>query len=189
MKISHPFVRAPSGLAAALLLAVFSTAAHAETTVCSGTIGSKSLDNIVVQDGATCVLKGTRLKGSIYVQTRATLSANRVRVNGNIQAEGASAVTVNPGSVIGGNIQIKQGQRAAIRDVIIGGDLQFDENRGLIEASGNEIDGNLQAFKNTGGLRLNGNVIEENMQCKENRPAPTGRNNIAGSKEDQCARL
>jgi hypothetical protein len=93
--------------AATLLMLGAISAAHAETTICSGTIGAKSLDNIVVQDGATCVLKDTRLKGSINVQTRATLNASRVRVNGNIQSEGSKAVTVNPGSVVGGNIQIK----------------------------------------------------------------------------------
>lgn len=110
--MKNPKMKICAASFATIMLLGASSVARAETTVCSGTIGTKSLDNIVVQDGATCVLKGTQLKGTIYVQTRATLSANRVRVNGNIQAENASAVNVNPGSVIGGNIQIKQGQKA-----------------------------------------------------------------------------
>lgn len=165
------------------------TLANAETRVCNGTIGPISLDNIVVQDGSTCVLKGTRLKGNIVVLNRATLSANRVRVNGNIQSEGAAGVFVNPDSVVGGNIQIKQGNRARVDRVRIGGDLQVEQNRGFINLNGNEVDGNLQAFQNRGGIRIALNIIEENLQCKENFPRPTGGDNIAGSKEDQCARL
>lgn len=163
--------------------------ANAETRVCNGTIGAVTLDNIVVQDDSTCILRGTRLKGNIVVLNRATLAANRVRVNGNIQAEGANAVFVNPTSVVGGSIQIVQGRRARVDQVQIGGDLLVDENRGFINLNGNEIGGNLQAFQNTGGIRIALNVIDGNLQCKENIPRPTGGDNIATSKEDQCARL
>jgi hypothetical protein len=39
------------------------------------------------------------------------------------------------------------------------------------------------------GGSLNGSIIARNLQCRETVPAPTGRGNSAGSKEDQCARL
>jgi hypothetical protein len=164
--------------------------AHAGDTVCAGTLGAVTIDgSVAVPDGRTCTLKGTRVKGNVFVYTGATLSANRVRVNGNIQAEGARAVYVNPGSVVGGNIQIKQGRAARIDQVRIGGDLQFDENRGALSALRNEVDGNLQAVKNTGGLTISYNVIEGALQCKENNPPPRGRDNVAGDKEGQCAKL
>jgi hypothetical protein len=39
-----------------------------------------------------------------------------------------------------------------------------------------------------GGVTIAHNVISGNLQCKENDPAPTGRNNVVhGNKEDQCA--
>jgi len=181
---------APTVAGLALIYAVGgASVANAETTTCAGTIGAVTLDNIVVQDDSTCILKGTRTKGGVYVLTRATLSANRVRINGNIQAEGARAVYVNPMSVVGGNIQLKQGAKAVVDQVQIGGDLQVEQNRGYITLTKNEIDGNLQAFQNRGGIEISRNIIAENLQCKENVPAPTGGNNIAGSKEDQCANL
>lgn len=163
--------------------------ALADDTICRGTLGAITVDNVIVPNGRVCTLNGTIVEGSVKVLSRATLYAYAVNVDGNIQAEGAKAVFVNPGSFVGGNIQIKQGGRARINRVDIGGDLQFEENAGALYATRNVIDGNLQAWKNTGGLTISFNVIRENLQCKENNPAPTGGQNVAGDKEDQCARL
>jgi hypothetical protein len=163
--------------------------AFAEERVCTGTIGAVTLDNVLVPNGSSCTLNGTRLKGTLKVSTGATLSASGVRVNGNIQAEGARAVYVNPGSIVGGNIQIKQGGSARLDRVDILGDLQLESNRKALRVTSNEVGGNLQVFQNTGGVTLLRNVIAENLQCKENSPPPTGGGNIAGDKEDQCAHL
>ncbi len=160
-------------VSALLCLLATPAVALAETTECRGTLGPQRLDNIVVPDGATCTLNGPRAKGSIKVLTGATLNANAVTVKGNIQGEDAAAVNVNPNSFVGGNVQIKQGNNATVDDVVIGGDLQLDENRGSILARNNDIDGNLQAVKNTGGLVIATNRIRENLQCKENSPPPT----------------
>lgn len=173
------------------LAAIFGGAAPAlaEERRCVGTIGAVRLDNIFVPDNQTCTLNGTSAIGTLKVGTGATLYANGVRINGNIQAEGARLVVVRSGSWVGGSVQIKQGRAATIDSVRINGDLQFDQNREALRANGTVIGGNLQAFKNTGGLTITNNRIAQNMQCKENSPAPSGGNNIAGSKEDQCARL
>jgi hypothetical protein len=165
-------------------------AASAEETVCRGTLGAVTLDNVRVPSGATCTLNRTRVQGTVKVESNATLRAVGVGVVGNIQAENARAVTVGSSSVIGGSIQIEQGGAANIANSQINGDLQFFQNRGLLVATSNRIGGNLQAFQNTGGVRINTNRINGNLQCKQNNPAPTGRGNIVqGSKEDQCARL
>jgi hypothetical protein len=163
--------------------------AQAEERQCRGTLGSLTLDNIRVPDGATCTLNGTRANGTVYVGTRSTLVANGVRINGNLQSEGARSVTVRSGSFVGGSIQIKQGESATIDSSTVKADLQFDENRGALRATNNVIGSNLQAFKNTGGLTIANNRIAQNLQCKENTPLPTGGGNSAGSKEDQCAKL
>ena len=163
--------------------------AFAEERVCRSTIGAVSLDNVLVPEGRSCTLNGTRLKGTLKVSTGATLSASGVRVNGNIQAEGARAVYLNAGPIVGGSIQIKQGGTARIDRVEVLGDLQLEANSAAVRATDNEVGGNLQVFQNTGGVTLLRNVIAENLQCKENTPRPTGGGNIAGSKEDQCARL
>jgi hypothetical protein len=162
----------------------------AEERSCTGVIGRVTLDNLRVPAGASCTLDRTRLKGSIVVETGATLQATRIRVNGNIQAEGARAVHVSRGSVIGGSIQIKQGYSAVIDSSWVNADIQFDGNAAALSATRNDVGGNVQVFGNEGGVTLSGNTIDGNLQCKENRPPPTGGGNVVhGTKEDQCRRL
>lgn len=161
----------------------------AEETVCTGTIGPVTLDNIVVPNEQTCTLNGTRAQGTVLVLNGATLSTSGVRVNGNIQADGARAVYLNPGSFVGGNVQIKQGGSARLDRAIVDGDVQLESNRGPLRATRNDIGGNMQVFQNTGGVTLLKNLIAENLQCKENSPPPIGGGNSAGSKQDQCASL
>jgi hypothetical protein len=164
--------------------------ALAEETRCRGTIGRRTVDNLKVPAGATCILEGTTVKGTIKVGRRATLKANHVRVIGNVQAENARRVVVRRRSRIGGSVQIVQGGSALIRGSRINADILFDDQRRRVAARGNVVGGNVQAFQNTGGVRIANNVIDGNLQCKENRPAPTGGNNeVHGNKEDQCSRL
>lgn len=63
--------------------------AFAEETVCTGTLGPVTLDNVIVPERRSCTLNGTRLNGTLKVSTGATVSVSGVRINGNIQAEGA----------------------------------------------------------------------------------------------------
>jgi hypothetical protein len=173
----------------ALLLSL-APAASAEETTCRGTFGAVTLDNVRVPEGARCTLNGTRVEGTIYVETRATLTATDVYVIGNVQAEGARSGTVRAGSYVGGSIQVVQGDSANVRSSEINGDILFDENDRALSARSNEIGGNLQAFQNTGGVSIVRNTIDGNLQCKENQPPPTGGGNIVqGNKEDQCASL
>jgi hypothetical protein len=157
---------------------------------CDGlAIGAIALDSVVVPEGATCSLSGTRLIGSIEVKPGAWLVADGVTVNGNLQADGAAQVRVDGGSSFGGSVQIQQGGSASVAHTRITGDLQFDAMAGPLSASGNRIGGNLQAVGNRGGLTLSANAIGGAMQCKDNRPAPVGSGNTAAQKQDQCARL
>lgn len=157
---------------------------------CNGLrIGAVSLDTVIVPAGASCVLEGTRLIGSIIVGANATLGATGVRVNGNVQAESAASVLLGGVSTVGGSVQLKQGGSATVGGVSIGGDLQIDAMNGPVSASGNAIGGNLQAVGNRGGVSLAANRMIGALQCKENQPAPSGSGNIASIKEDQCRAL
>jgi hypothetical protein len=166
-----------------------SQAAFAEETVCAGQIGAQSLDNIVVPDGATCYLTGTRANGTLKVGTGSTLIASDININGNVQSEGSNQVTVAGRSFVGGSVQIVQGRGANISGTTMNGDLFLYKNAALVQANSNMIGGNLQAFENWGGTVFSHNFIKGNMQCKENVPAPVGSGNRASSKEDQCAPL
>lgn len=163
---------------------------QAEERICRGTIGSITVDNLKVPDGASCSLNGTRIKGNIVVGSNSSLFATSIRVVGNIQAENATRVNVGGTSSVGGSIQVKQGRAASIIGATINGSLQMESNSGALSARGNKIGSDLQAFQNRGGVLIQSNRIGGNLQCKENRPVPTGGGNIVqGNKEDQCARL
>ena len=175
---------------AVLTLALLPQVAVAEERVCRGTIGARTLDNVKVPRGASCTLKGTKVKGTIKINKNARLEAIDVNVVGNVQGEGARNVIVRKTSRVGGSVQVVQGKRAKVANSRVNGDILYDDQRGRVVALKNKVGGNVQAFQNTGGTRVAGNVIDGNLQCKENKPAPTGGNNrVEGSKEDQCRNL
>lgn len=156
------------GIVTAGTFAVAPTA-HAEERDCRGTIGAVTVDNLRVPSGASCTLRGTRIQGTVKVETGARLDASDIRVIGNVQAEGHRDVRL-VSSTVGGSVQLKQGGTANVQR--------------------NDINGDLQSFTNRGSQTFNRNTIDGNLQCKENVPAPTGGGNIVGgNKEDQCARL
>jgi hypothetical protein len=187
--------------ASVLAVAMMAPAALAEETECRGAIGATTVDNLKVPQGASCTLNGTKVKGTITVESEAKLYAKGVRVIGSIQSDGFQTIIVRErfevdGSVqrskVGGNVQLKNGLSGGIGRVMatrINGDLQFEANEAQIVARKNAIFRNLQVVQNTGGVEILGNTIAENLQCKENNPPPTGRGNKAGDKEDQCAAL
>jgi hypothetical protein len=179
-------------MAAAMMASVLmlGPSASAEETVCRGTIGGRTVDNLRVPQGETCHLNGTRVEGTVKVGRNAALIARDIRVKGNVQAENARLVVVKAGSRVNADIIHVQGKAARVFDTRIGGRLLYDENEGALEARRNVIEADLQAFQNTGGVAIANNRIDGNLQCKQNRPAPTGGGNVVqGNKEDQCRRL
>jgi hypothetical protein len=182
--------RAIGGVVAAVFFLGLGPAALAEETVCRGTIGAKTVDNVKVPQGATCILDGTKVKGTVTVKTKAVLDAIKVNVIGNVQGENAKNVIVRGGSSVGGSVQVVQGGRGKVVKSTVGGDILYDEQGGPVAVKGSTTGGNVQAFQNTGGVVIQNNVIDGNLQCKENTPKPTGGGNIVdGNKEDQCKNL
>lgn len=179
-------------LVSVLILTIAAPAALAEERVCRGTIGATTVDNLRVPQAATCTLNGTKVEGTLKVESRAKLYAEGIRVIGNVQSEGFKVVSLRAGSKVGGSVQLENGQSGGLGRVIstrINGDLQLFSNEARMVARNDTILGNLQAVSNTGGLVIENNTIAENLQCKQNDPPPTGGGNTAGDKEDQCARL
>lgn len=171
------------------LFAMTAVPAAAEEFDCTGTLTNPELDNVRVPDGATCVISGGYLNGNIVVGNRARLTTSNLSVNGNVQAEGFSLVRLDPGTRVGGSVQLKQGGTVRLTSIDVDSDVQLDANRGRITAARNRIDGNMQIVGNSGGVVLNRNRIAQSLQCKENSPPPTGSGNMAGDKEDQCSAL
>src|SRR5262245_49192318 len=95
--------------------------AVAEERSCRSSIGAVTVDNLKVPQGATCMLDGTRVKGTIKVARDATLQATNVRVVGNVQAENHRRVNMS-GSRVGGSVQVKQGGGSSLRNSAVTGD-------------------------------------------------------------------
>lgn len=181
-----------AALVSVLALAVAAPAALAEERVCRGTIGSTTVDNLLVPQGATCTLNGTGVEGTVKVERNAQLFANGIKVKGNVQSEGFKTIVLRRNSSVVGSVQLENGLEGGSGRVLnsrINGDLQFSSNEARMVARGNTILANLQANQNTGGLVIENNRISENLQCQANNPPPTGGGNTAGDKEDQCSRL
>jgi hypothetical protein len=160
----------PAVFGAAVLTAA---PALAEERSCRGTLGATTVDNLRVPSGATCILTGTRVKGTVKVERGATLHASAIRVIGNIQAENARRVKVVR-SHIGGSVQIVQSRNAST----------------LSKLDRNKVKQDVQYFENRGAISITRNRIVGNLQCKANNPRPTGGSNIVGgTKQDQCANL
>ncbi|CAM4026168.1 hypothetical protein [Janibacter anophelis] len=157
---------AASGLLLTAAVATAPTASASDRT-CRGTIGAVTVDNVTVPKGATCKLRGTRVKGNVKVNYDSYLSATYVSVDGNIQTQGHRWLTVTF-SDVEGNTQAEKGKGMNIRR--------------------NTVDGDIQVFDNYAWSKnIWSNRVDGNLQCKNNRPAPAGKYNVVkADKEGQC---
>ncbi len=162
-------------------------------TVCRGAL-SGGHDNVLVPEGANCVLSNVTVEGNVTVRPWGALTIGPgTYIRGNVQSdEGRYVRIAGERAVVDGDVQIKKasewsGYEPGTR---IRGNFQYEDNRGELRAYGGIVRGDFQVFKNTGGAVTAGNTIRENLQCKENFPAPTGGGNrVEGNKEDQCSGL
>ena len=161
------------GLAALLVAA---QAAQAEERTCRGTIGSTTVDNLRVPQGASCTLNGTKVEGTVKVERNGTLVANTIRVKGNVQSEGSRSITLRQGSVVVGSVQLENGLDGGSGRVLnsrVNGDLQFFSNEARMISRGNTLLANLQANQNTGGLVIENNRTSEACSARRTtRPRP-----------------
>ena len=161
--------------------------AHAEERVCRGTLGAVTVDNLRVPDRATCTLNGTRVKGTVKVESGATLRANNINVVGNVQAEDHRLVIVRT-SHVGGSIQLVQGgatgiQSAALTGNRVSGDVQLFENLGPQVVSNNRIDGNLQCKPTSRPRRApatSSTATARTSAASCDRPGPLGTPTLRG---------
>ena len=136
-----------TGIAASLLIA---SPAAAEEIACTGSLGAITVDNLRVPQGATCLLDGTQVEGTITVKGNARLVAVNVDVDGNVQAENSRRVVVKGGSTVGGSVQIVQSGAARVARTAVNADIQFDANSRPLAALRNTVGGNIQVLQNTG---------------------------------------
>lgn len=137
-------------------------------TVCRGTLGRVTIDNLEVPAFASCTLNGTVVLGSIEVKPGGRLTADGISVLGNIQAREARSVIIRSSS-IAGSVEIVQGGVARVLRCTVGGNIKVADQHGAVAILGNQVGGNLQ--------------------CKERLPVSTGvHSTMAGTSHDPCSR-
>lgn len=232
-------MKSPTLFATVVSLGVLGSGiAAADDVYCPGydfSMKDKIRYNIIVYDG-TCELDGKKVKGNITVKEDGVLEATYVKVKGNVfveeygefygtnvkikgnlEAEGAKTVELdemNDGkSKVVGDVKLKylMEDSARIEGVDIYGNVELEENYGVVNVLRNYIKGNVQAYKNHGMVniednnmdemgkiggdvqafenymvKIEDNWIEGNLQCKDNNEVTAENNWVGGNKEDQC---
>ena len=142
--------------------------ANADDTYCPNSLGSVTVDNVIVIPGSRCTLNGTRVDGNVKVEEGGDLrTRNGTYIGGNVQADYAERVFILRGTYVGGNVQIKntqdeKGNLPTTRVVrsMIGGDVQLEDNKGGIRVRRNMIGGNLQCFGNYPPIQVSNNMVD-----------------------------
>jgi hypothetical protein len=151
-------------------------------------VGAVTVDNVEVPAGMACRLTGTIVRGSVQVAPGGILLAgSAVQVAGSVQGDMAAHVQVTgTGSRIGGNYELEGGGSATLTGVQVGGDVFVNGLTDVVSLKNTRVTGGMQFTDNLGGGEISGNRITGNLQCTGNLPAPLVANNTAKSIEDQC---
>jgi hypothetical protein len=177
----------PSPLGQALIAATIvfpAAAAPASGARCNGIFNKTFAGNLTISAGQTCVFLGGGATGNVQ-QNGGNLLLIQAHVGGNVQVNGG-AVTIGPGSTIGGDLQIQSLPGGSGPNQVCGttvhGDLQFQNNLGaaLIGAgpdsaaacAGNIVGGNLEVQRNSGATTVIGNTVTGNLD-DQNNTGPT----------------
>jgi hypothetical protein len=123
---------------------------------CTGVVVGGAYENIKVEEGATCTLRGVTVSGNVVALKDARLFVEDSRVDGNIQGENAAVVHVRGGR-LGGSLQIHEGASPGELGVSITGGVLLTQ-------------GNIQITKmRTGRIVVTDAVVEKgNLQMEEN---------------------
>lgn len=158
-----------------------------EDQICTDSLVDITVDDLVVPQGATCTLDGTRVMGNITVEADASLTAYAITVEGNLQAEEAGRIEIHPDSYVGGNIQVEESGSLRVESTNIAGNLESYGNMGDQNLMNNMIAGDLQINNTMGNVLIEGNTIEGDLECEDNDPAPIySGNTVYGDREGQC---
>jgi hypothetical protein len=151
-------------------------------------IGAVVVDNVQVPAGQACRLTGTIVRGSVQVAPGGILLAGgAVQVAGDVQGDQAAHVQVTgSASRVTGNFELEGGGSGTLTGAQVGGDVVVNGLADAVSIKNTRVIGGVQFTDNLGGGEISGNRITGNLQCTGNLPAPLAANNTAASIEDQC---
>jgi hypothetical protein len=150
-------------------------------------VGAITVDNVEVPAGMACRLTGTIARGSVQVAPGGILLAGGVNVAGSVQGDEAAHVQLTgTTSRVAGNVELEGGGSGTVTGAQIGGDVFVNGLTDVVVIRSTRVAGNVQFTDNLGGGEITGNRISGNLQCTGNLPAPLASNNTAAQIEDQC---
>jgi hypothetical protein len=153
-------------LAVSSLVLVFAPSAMADDSLCVGTL-TGAHDNVVVPQGATCLLTGATVSGNVIALADSKLAVDVSTVHGNVEGRRADSVVV-ANSTVRENVNIFEGGPAA-GPVI--GPFACTVGTNVCEAAvlGSTVTGNVHIEKVTGSIRV-GSILIPTL----GRPFPNG---------------
>lgn len=133
-----------TGLAAAAALAMALPAqAHGTRQVtCDGTIGARTVGDVVVADGTACTLAGTKVKGGVTVGAGAVLDLTDATVQKGVTATGSGRVTAAR-SIVLGAVRTTGAGIVRFTDTGVLGDVKVRGDNTAFTASGLAVGGHL----------------------------------------------
>jgi hypothetical protein len=161
----------------AVVAVLVPSAAHADDTICAGSLTGGPYDNVVVPEGGFCFIQFAIVEGNVKALPDSQLFIVFSEVGKNVIGDKADTVQVTLFSAVHGNIQIKEGgpnTRTAHQEVLICG---VDLPNGDILVEKMEI---AQGLLVTGGFCegpnevKNGNVTIEENEIVTGAPPASG---------------
>lgn len=151
-------------------------------------IGAITVDNIEVPAGMACRLNGTVVRGSVQVSPGGAVIGANVNVAGSVQGDQAAHVQVTGTATrIAGSVELEGGGSATLQGIQVAGDVFVNGLADVVLLRNTRVTGNIQFTDNLGGGEITGNRAGGNLQCTGNVPAPIASNNTAALLENQCA--
>jgi lysophospholipase L1-like esterase len=135
--------------------------------------------NLTVTAGQNCLVESGAVTGNVMLNG-GTLVLNNATISGNVQVQNGGAISVRPGTVIGGNLQIQNVPETVVAASqicrsTVNGNVTV-QNNGIPAVIGsssplcgaNVINGNLQVQNNTGSTVILNNTVTGNLQDQNN---------------------
>lgn len=158
------------------LLLVLTTQPHAQaqstvTLTCTGTLTSRNIAaNLIVPQGATCLLNDTMITGNVQVSRNATLTVRNTNIQGQLNTVAGYRNLNVQGSIVQGELRAEQG--------------------GSFNLNDSQVTGHVRVNRNTGPIRIAHATLNRNLECLGNTALPTGTwLRVDGRQLGQCSRL
>jgi hypothetical protein len=152
-----------------------SVATATDETRCDGTIGRRVVERVVVPNGATCRLNGTRVRQNVVVGPGESLVTRNARILGSVQAtEGPRTIRLLDTNV-DGNIHVREARGVVLignsgcgLDPVAGNNIHLVQNNGPIGICQMSIEGNLHIIENSDTVFVRSNRVGNNVQARGN---------------------